>query len=411
MKRLLILGVFLILLSPTFVLATDTIVDSNSSVNILIDQSDKSIHQEDYGSTNHNFPYVGKHDSSSTFGVQPVYNLDKLGDMRGLRKDWAKMGWRVLTFPERLVREGIPKKVLEKSRASWLSDRANDTGFPVLEKADGKVFPINFYPLDGSALAVRHSKAYAQDEKYLPTEAQYESIYHGAQSGAKYFVVLYNIHYLSKTKNASIGTTLIGNAAVGPASEPGKRLLSGGGGSGFGTAQSWVWERGGYWTIFFDRKPLPPTPKKAVTKTQASAPTAKTDTAAKVKNDQVRKPLPSITFDQDSAIIEGKNLQLIEKFAGMISQDKSQLLQNGTHIMVFGSASSEGSDPYNALLSRLRSIAVHDALAKKLINKFGAKKEEVNKILKIGYSGEDESIKRYIEKNNRAVVLLASKRY
>ena len=261
-------------------------------------------------------------------------------------------------------------------------------------------------------MPVIHSKTYAEQEKYLSSEALYEAIYYGAKSGAAYFTVLYNNHYISKAENHSLGTSIVGNAAVGIGGNPGNRLVSSGGGAGIGSAQSWVWERGGYLVIFWDRKPVP-SMNKTVSKSHVSAPAAKTktNTAPKVKKIEGRKSLPSITFDQDSTVIKGENLQLIEKFAGMISQDKSQLLQNGTHIMVFGSASSEGSDPYNALLSRLRSIAVHDALTKKLINKFGAKKEETEKILKIGYSGEDESIKKYVEKNDRAVVLLASKRY
>ena len=406
--------IVVLFLIPLNSFAADTTASGTANVDVFIDQSDRSSDSYDYGSQDYSFPYAGRHDSSSTFAVQPVYNTEKMGDLKGLPQDWARMGWRILPFPERTMAEGIPMAVLDKSRSAskflwWgMNHEEKDTGYPVIDKANGRVFPVNFFPKDASAYPVRHAKAYAGKEKYLPTEAEYEAIYHGAKSGAKYFLVLYNIHYLSKTENASLGTTIVGNAAVGPSGEVGKRLLSGGGGSGWGSAQSWVWERGGYWVIFLDRMPTPPTPAKP-------ARTKKNAKVAPVQKNIVKKQrakTPSIMFDQDSSALRSDQLNTVDKIAGLINSMIPDLLKSKRIIRAIGGASREGEYGYNLPLADNRAKIAHKAVAQRLFQKYKIPADKIAKILQHSSIGENypDFDKNFPDSRNRRVFFVMEDR-
>jgi outer membrane protein OmpA-like peptidoglycan-associated protein len=370
-----------------------------------------------------------KQDGSFVAAPQPIYGAVKPGD--DLIPDfYKKMGWSALVgkpFDKIKVRR-------IKNEKKWLlGQEETDTDEPVIEKTENdEDVIINFGYWPKNAEETNSAKVAMEKERNIFTQSLSEALYHAWNAKkAKNVLILYNTKYISQAEVAALGTAFVTGAPIGPKSEAASNPVAGmAGGSGFGTAKSYVYKEPIFWVIAFnkyDAEPLylPPPKEENITPAATLPPQTppvveKAAPAPEVKVIEPEKPkiemakLPRLYFDTDESVIKNtlresnitgqlENVQVITDWFVKFVKDNPD---SKTKILLLGSADERHTKEHNLILGFSRATNSGEEI--KARAEIAGVSSQIIKDRLIPVSvGEDHPISNLLEKNRSVTVLIA----
>jgi outer membrane protein OmpA-like peptidoglycan-associated protein len=368
-----------------------------------------------------------KQDGSFVAAPQPIYGNVAPGDDI-LPDFYKKMGWAILRgapFDKTKV------KRIKSERKGWLSQTVTDTGEEVLEKTkDDEDVIVSLDSWPKNAEETGSAKVAMEKEQNVFSQALSEARYQAWEpKNAKYIITLYNTKYVSQADVAALGTAFVTGAPIGPKSDASSNPVAGmAGGSGIGTAKSYVYKEPIFWVIAFNSRgdgPLYELPKK-VAAPPASAPpqtppvVEKAVPAPETKAPEPEKPkievvkLPGIYFDTNEAKVKDvlresnisgqfENLQVIADWVVKFFKDNPESKEK---IWLIGSADERYTNDHNLQLGFARAKAVGEEI-KALAEIAGISSKTIKERLIPASVGEEHPISKLLGENRSVYILKA----